>query len=531
MKDDQPDFKENDDPLSVDNIVYICSPNQLKKKKLEAILQNFEPSSKIKYYTNNEDSSKLASLGNSVVAIGSIQFPTSTEAEFIYALLNGTSIDNEDIIQLRYNKFNTNQIKSLPPSLIVSKVPKQVSIQTIYTLFRKIGPIVQCILIKDQQEDSTDTNRINIQYISKSHTSEALSAFHNTTIENSIISVSYGVSPIKNTNSRSTDHSNENTLATKKKSPKIINKEHYKVEIKPSMDLCNLYIKGLPMTITSTELFNLFKPYGRIISARVMENEKGKSKGFGFVSYSQSIESAAALISLHRYYDIQFHEPKTPRPDQDIVQQYWSLLNSTFHDYFYSTTLPPLPPSSTSSLPMTIPPTFSPHSISQYYPVYPYSYHYYSSSPPSSSSATTTPYQLSTSLPSNYHYNLHPHYYYAPPPPSFPSPPLYPTTYYTHPSILSSDNNGSYNNNNNSNADTNADADADEDENSSNKNENENENIESQLKNAIQKALVNEKEQQEIVDYLMTLDLHKQQLCIEQPDYLLQQLTDLKDKK
>ncbi|CAO3622006.1 unnamed protein product [Cunninghamella echinulata] len=526
MKDDQADFKENDDPLSVDNVVYICSPNQLKKKKLEAILQNFEPSSKyrIKYYTNNENSSKLASLGNSVVAIGSIQFPTSTEAEFIYALLNGTSIDNEDIIQLRYNKFNSNQVKSLPPRLIVSKVPKQVSIQTVYTLFRKIGPIAQCVLIKDQQEDSTDTNRINIQYISRSHTSEALSAFHNSTIENSTITVSYGASPTKNTNNRSIDHNNENTLSTKKKSPKIINKEHYKVEIKPSMDLCNLYIKGLPMTITSTELFNLFKPFGRIISARVMENEKGKSKGFGFVSYSQSIESATALISLHRYYDIQFHEPKTPRPDQDIVQQYWSLLNSSFHDYFYSTTLPPLPLSSSPSLPMTIPPTFSPHSLSQYYPVYPYSYHYYSSSPPSSSSATTASYQLSTSLPSNYHYNLHPHYYYAPPPPSFPSPPLYSTTYYTHPPLPSSDNNGNnYNNNNNDDADDDV-ADGENDS-------NENENIESQLKNAIQKALVNEKEQQEMVDYLMTLDIHKQRLCIEQPGYLLQQLTDLKDNK
>ncbi|CAO3647160.1 unnamed protein product [Cunninghamella blakesleeana] len=333
-------------------------------------------------------------------------------------------MDNEDVIQLRYNRFKTSQLTPLPPSLVVSNIPKQVSIQKVYTLFRKIGPIIQCVLIKEQ--GNKGINEVNIQYLSKSDSSQALSTYNNTNIEDNVITVSYGAVLTKNVNTRMIDNTNEIT-STKKKPSKNTIKEQYRVEIKPSMDLCNLYIKGLPMTTTSTDLFNIFKPYGRIISAKVMENEKGKSKGFGFVSYSQSIESAAALISLHHYYDIQFHEPKVPRPDQDIVQQFWSLLNSSFRDYFYSITLPPLPHPSTASpssisLPMTIP-ALSP-SFSQYYPIYPYSYHYYSSFPPSLAS-----YQLSSSLPSNYHYNFHPHYHYTSP--------LY-STYYPHPPLSSS---------------------------------------------------------------------------------------------
>lgn len=149
-----------------------------------------------------------------MVAIGCIQFPTSTEgkirkkkplicfflkyiftlifiykyiniAEFIYAFLNGTSIDNEDVIQLRYNKFKTNQLTPLPPSLIISNVPKQVSIKKVYSLFRKIGPIIQCALIKEQ--GNKDVNKVNIQYISKSDTSQALSTYHNTTIEDNVM--------------------------------------------------------------------------------------------------------------------------------------------------------------------------------------------------------------------------------------------------------------------------------------------------------------------------------------------------------
>ncbi|KAI7847941.1 hypothetical protein BDC45DRAFT_451074, partial [Circinella umbellata] len=65
------------------------------------------------------------------------------------------------------------------------------------------------------------------------------------------------------------------------------------------MDLCNIYIKHIDPSIKSTELFNLFKPFGRIISARVMEDPStGNSRGFGFVSYSHPTEAAAALIEM-----------------------------------------------------------------------------------------------------------------------------------------------------------------------------------------------------------------------------------------
>ncbi|KAI8342607.1 hypothetical protein BC941DRAFT_413281 [Chlamydoabsidia padenii] len=105
------------------------------------------------------------------------------------------------------------------------------------------------------------------------------------------------------------------------------------------MDLCNLYVKGLSLSMTSAELFNLFQPYGRIISARVMVTEKNVSKGFGFVSFSQPIEAASALVYLHPHYNIQFHEPKVPRPGHDIQQQYWSLAHSSLACYFYSVSL------------------------------------------------------------------------------------------------------------------------------------------------------------------------------------------------
>lgn len=107
-------------------------------------------------------------------------------------------------------------------------------------------------------------------------------------------------------------------------------------EIKPSMDLCNLYIKGIQPGMSSTDLFNLFKPFGRIISAKVMQQDKGK-KGFGFVSYSKSVEAAHAILSMNvDDMVVKFHEPKVPRKEHDFDQQLAYLSDSELAMHFYT---------------------------------------------------------------------------------------------------------------------------------------------------------------------------------------------------
>ncbi|GAN06569.1 hypothetical protein MAM1_0128d06055 [Mucor ambiguus] len=108
-------------------------------------------------------------------------------------------------------------------------------------------------------------------------------------------------------------------------------------EIKPSMDLCNLYIKGIQPGMSSTDLFNLFKPFGRIISAKVMPQDKGK-RGFGFVSYSNSVEAAHAIMSMNHTDDmvVRFHEPKVPRKEHNFEQQLAYLSDSELAMHFYT---------------------------------------------------------------------------------------------------------------------------------------------------------------------------------------------------
>lgn len=86
------------------------------------------------------------------------------------------------------------------------------------------------------------------------------------------------------------------------------------------MDPCNLYIKNLDLNIKSSDLFNNFRKFGRIISARVMNNPiTGQSKGFGFVSFSKAEEASKALLEMNgklvmsKNIVVAYHEPKKPR--------------------------------------------------------------------------------------------------------------------------------------------------------------------------------------------------------------------------
>lgn len=91
----------------------------------------------------------------------------------------------------------------------------------------------------------------------------------------------------------------------------------------------NLYIKNLEPHITNNDLTQLFRKFGRIISARVMTNpQTGQSKGYGFVSFGKTEEAAAALHEMdgtmlgNRPLVVAYHEPRKPRPTTTTTTNY-----------------------------------------------------------------------------------------------------------------------------------------------------------------------------------------------------------------
>lgn len=63
----------------------------------------------------------------------------------------------------------------------------------------------------------------------------------------------------------------------------------------------NLFIKNLDDSIDDEKLKEEFAPFGTITSAKVMVDDSGKSKGFGFVSFSSPDEASKAISEMNQH--------------------------------------------------------------------------------------------------------------------------------------------------------------------------------------------------------------------------------------
>ncbi|KAG5186171.1 hypothetical protein JKP88DRAFT_257349 [Tribonema minus] len=66
---------------------------------------------------------------------------------------------------------------------------------------------------------------------------------------------------------------------------------------------CNLFVFHIPNDMTNNDLYSLFCEYGEVISARIMvDKATGRSRGFGFVSYSARASAEDAIKALNGYH-------------------------------------------------------------------------------------------------------------------------------------------------------------------------------------------------------------------------------------
>ena len=63
-----------------------------------------------------------------------------------------------------------------------------------------------------------------------------------------------------------------------------------------------LYVGNLSYQVTDSDLRDLFAPFGEPDSARVItDRDSGRSKGFGFVEFSDAAQANAAMAALNGF--------------------------------------------------------------------------------------------------------------------------------------------------------------------------------------------------------------------------------------
>ncbi|CAO3703677.1 unnamed protein product [Rhizopus stolonifer] len=228
-------------------------------------------------------------------------------AEKVYSFYNGYTFSTNVLFKLSLNS----QVPE-GPLLEIKNLPFGMDHHQLYDLCRPFGILHICNLIK---EEGTQKKKAVVQYFTKQDSDTSLQMLNGKTIEACTIQIAVLMPSNLSNNNRPTEN---------------------------FIDYMNLYIKNLDPSIGNTELFELFRKYGRIVSARVMSSPAtGLSKGYGFVSYSKHEEAASALeemngqMVLSKPVIVAYHEPKKPRQEKSS-----STTTSSFHSP--PTTAPPV---------------------------------------------------------------------------------------------------------------------------------------------------------------------------------------------
>ncbi|XP_064477104.1 ELAV-like protein 3 isoform X2 [Ornithodoros turicata] len=160
-------------------------------------------------------------------------------------------------------------------NLIVNYLPQTMTQEEIRSLFSSIGEVESCKLIRDKVTgQSLGYGFVN--YVRPEDAEKAINTLNGLRLQNKTIKVSYA---------------------------------------RPSSEAikgANLYVSGLPKSMTQQDLEALFSPYGRIITSRILcDNITGLSKGVGFVRFDQRVEAERAIKHLHNTIPEGASEPIT----------------------------------------------------------------------------------------------------------------------------------------------------------------------------------------------------------------------------
>ncbi|XP_049844989.1 ELAV-like protein 1 isoform X13 [Schistocerca gregaria] len=161
-------------------------------------------------------------------------------------------------------------------NLIVNYLPQTMTQEEIRSLFSSIGEVESCKLIRDKVTgQSLGYGFVN--YHRPEDAEKAINTLNGLRLQNKTIKVSYA---------------------------------------RPSSEAikgANLYVSGLPKNMTQQDLENLFSPYGRIITSRILcdnitvrqfvsgagDSLPCLSKGVGFIRFDQRIEAERAIQELN----------------------------------------------------------------------------------------------------------------------------------------------------------------------------------------------------------------------------------------
>ncbi|XP_074267728.1 uncharacterized protein LOC141591274 isoform X2 [Silene latifolia] len=210
---------------------------------------------------------------------------------------------------LRKRKFDRQPVDINAPyaKLYIGPVPRHVCQDEVYHLFQDFGNVVEVVLLTDKKT-GLQQEFCFVKYSSVDEAEDAIHALHNQfTFPGAMASlkVKYAdgerkrlgldhIMPQDSSLSRSGTHclglAQHDSTFTGQVSAEIEHKVH------------KLYVNGLNRDASIEEIAEIFSSYGVVTDIYIMRDDSKRSRGLGFVGFTQKCMAMAAINGLHGTY-------------------------------------------------------------------------------------------------------------------------------------------------------------------------------------------------------------------------------------
>lgn len=215
---------------------------------------------------------------------GFVHYETAEAAEIAIKAVNGMLLNDKKVyvghhISRKERQSKIEEMKAQFTNIYVKNIDAEVTEEEFRDLFAQFGNVTSAVVQRDDEGRSRGFGFVNFE--THEEAQRAVESLHDFDLKGKKLFV---------------------TRAQKKAEREEELRKSYeqaKMEKLSKYQGVNLYIKNLEDDIDDERLRAEFEPYGTITSAKVMRDEKGTSKGFGFVCFSSPDEATKAVAEMN----------------------------------------------------------------------------------------------------------------------------------------------------------------------------------------------------------------------------------------
>lgn len=229
-------------------------------------------------------SCKVATRDGVSLGYGFVHYETKEAAEAAIKSVNGMLLNDKPVfvgfhIPRKARDAALAAVRSQFTNLYVKNLPEDMTSEELSQLFAPHGSIVSCTIQLDHEGKSRGFGFVNFE--THESAQSAVDAFNGQEVNGTILFVS---------------------RAQKKAEREEELRRHYESLRQERVQKYlgnNVYVKNLDDDFTEETLRNEFSPFGTITSAKIMTDERGMGRGFGFVCYSSPDEATKAVTEMN----------------------------------------------------------------------------------------------------------------------------------------------------------------------------------------------------------------------------------------